>query len=123
MGMLLTQTKISNLSNSYPFALVITPSFAAAGQIFDFNATLPAIMAQLLALTFFLDVTWFGPVRTVLQQRQSKITKALTGQSSSADAIISLQLESDTLLREARSSAANLAITKSSNSAHSEAAL
>merc|ERR1719454_1598507 len=50
---------------------------AEAGKIFDFNLTLPAMAAQILALMLFLDKTWFGPVGKVLDDRETAIRNNL----------------------------------------------
>jgi F-type H+-transporting ATPase subunit b len=54
---------------------------AGTGKVFDFNATLPLMLAQLLILMVFLDKTWFGPVGELLDRRD-KLLKVKISQIS-----------------------------------------
>ena len=53
------------------------PAEAAAGKIFDFNLTMPIMVAEFVALMVFLDKTWFTPVGAVLDARDKLIREKL----------------------------------------------
>merc|ERR1719207_292656 len=81
------------------------PSFAGGGKIFDFNATLPAMVVQFLLLMVFLDKTWFGPVGKVLDERDIKIQSRLSSVKSGDDELEALSKEAEQLLKVARTEA------------------
>ncbi len=60
--------------------LLALPAHAEAGKIFDFNLTLPVMVAEFLLLMVFLDKFWFTPVGKVLDERDAKI-RSLLGDS------------------------------------------
>merc|ERR1711933_487205 len=78
------------------------PAIAEAGKIFDFNLTLPLQMFNLLALTFFLDKTWFGPVGKVLDDRDEMIRKKLGGAKGNNDEVDRLTKEAEDIVKKAR---------------------
>merc|ERR1712093_283648 len=85
--------------------LLALPSHAGAGKIFDFNATLPAMVVQFLALMVFLDKTWFGPVGKVLDERAAKVRARLSSVRAGDEELQCLQDEAETLLKNARAEA------------------
>merc|ERR1712093_602971 len=92
-----------------------------AGKVFDFDATLPAMAAQFLLLTLFLEKTWFGPVGKVLDERNDKILTRVKSLSEVTGELDSLQNEAETLLKEARAEAkAKIAEAKVNSAAKAE---
>ena len=57
----------------------ITPK----GGLFDFNATLPLMALQFLALTILLNLLYYKPVSNVLDDREEYIRNSLTSASAS----------------------------------------
>merc|ERR1719326_1878816 len=80
---------------------MVIPAHSEAGKIFDFNATLPIMVAQFIFLMVFLDKTWFGPVGNVLDEREAKIRDRLR-QATGTDELDSLTAEADMILECAK---------------------
>lgn len=53
------------------------------GGLFDFNATLPLMALQFLALTVILNLLYYKPVSNVLEDREEYIRNSLTSASAS----------------------------------------
>nr|YP_009399502.1 ATP synthase CF0 subunit II [Dictyomenia sonderi]ARW69108.1 ATP synthase CF0 subunit II [Dictyomenia sonderi] len=53
------------------------------GGLFDFNATLPLMALQFLALTVILNLLYYKPVSNVLDDREEYIRNSLTSASAS----------------------------------------
>mmetsp|Transcript_5648 Transcript_5648/g.16139 ORF Transcript_5648/g.16139 Transcript_5648/m.16139 type:complete len:227 (+) Transcript_5648:80-760(+) len=53
--------------------ILALPAAAEPGKIFDFNLTLPIMIAELLALVVFLNLTWFTPLGNILEERDSSL--------------------------------------------------
>nr|YP_010851611.1 ATP synthase CF0 subunit II [Echinothamnion hystrix]WGH14593.1 ATP synthase CF0 subunit II [Echinothamnion hystrix] len=53
------------------------------GGLFDFNATLPLMALQFLALTLVLNFLYYKPVATILDDREEYIRNSLTSASAS----------------------------------------
>lgn len=53
------------------------------GGLFDFNATLPLMALQFLALTILLNLLYYKPVSNVLDDREEYIRNSLTSASAS----------------------------------------
>nr|YP_009395783.1 ATP synthase CF0 subunit II [Herposiphonia versicolor]ARW64763.1 ATP synthase CF0 subunit II [Herposiphonia versicolor] len=53
------------------------------GGLFDFNATLPLMALQFLALTLILNVLYYKPVSSILDNRDEYIRNTLTNASAS----------------------------------------
>nr|ARW69886.1 ATP synthase CF0 subunit II [Polysiphonia teges] len=53
------------------------------GGLFDFNATLPLMALQFLALTILLNLLYYKPVSLVLDDREEYIRNSLTSASAS----------------------------------------
>merc|ERR1711976_52973 len=87
-------------------AITTLPALAT-GKVFDFNASLPAMVVNFLLLMVFLETTWFGPVGKVLDERDAKIRSRLNSVKTGDDELESLTKESESLLKDARSEAQN----------------
>nr|QCI08023.1 ATP synthase CF0 subunit II [Plumaria plumosa] len=55
----------------------------AKGGLFDFNATLPLMALQFLALTVILNLIFYKPVGNILDERDEYIRNSLTTASAS----------------------------------------
>ncbi len=53
------------------------------GGLFDFNATLPLMALQFLALTLVLNIIYYKPVSIILDDREEYIRNTLTSASAS----------------------------------------
>nr|YP_009396397.1 ATP synthase CF0 subunit II [Polysiphonia scopulorum]ARW65583.1 ATP synthase CF0 subunit II [Polysiphonia scopulorum] len=53
------------------------------GGLFDFNATLPLMALQFLALTVILNLLYYKPISNVLDDREEYIRNSLTSASAS----------------------------------------
>ena len=51
---------------------------AAEGGLFDFDATLPLMAVQVVALTFILNALFFKPVGKVVEEREGYVTTSRT---------------------------------------------
>lgn len=56
---------------------------SSKGGLFDFNATLPLMALQFLALTLALNLLYYKPVSCVLDDREEYIRNSLTSASAS----------------------------------------
>ncbi|KAJ7559803.1 hypothetical protein O6H91_04G102100 [Diphasiastrum complanatum] len=91
-------------------AFVVTTVLAAApalaeeekGKIFDFNLTLPIIVAEFLLLMVALDNIWFKPVAKVMDERDEAIRSKLLGVRDNSGDIKKLQEEAEALIKAAR---------------------
>merc|ERR1712060_784350 len=96
--------------------------FAEAGKIFDFNATLPIMAAQFIALMIFLDKNWFSPVGKVLDQRNEKVRTLLCSFNDGREELVALQTEAETILKDARTEAkAKISEAKTNSAEKAEA--
>nr|QCI08231.1 ATP synthase CF0 subunit II [Pterothamnion crispum] len=57
-------------------------STEAQGGLFDFNATLPLMALQFLALTVILNLIYYKPVGNILDERDEYIRNSLTAASA-----------------------------------------
>jgi len=51
---------------------------ASEGGLFDFDATLPLMAVQVVALTFILNALFFKPVGQVVEEREGYVTTSLS---------------------------------------------
>ena len=63
-----------------PLAQMLAMS-EGAGGLFDFNATLPLMALQFIALTTILTFVYYKPVGTLLEERETLISSNLTNAS------------------------------------------
>merc|ERR1712100_816234 len=104
--------------------LTVIHAHAAAGKVFDFNGTLPAMVFQFLLLMVFLEKSWFGPVGKVLDDRDAKIRARLSSVKAGGEELDAIQAESEALLKDARAEAqTKISEARSKASANSEAML
>jgi len=72
-------------------ANILTASPANAGVLFDFNLTLPIIMAQFLVLMFVLDKVVFSPVGEILNERDADMKSKMNQGESNEEQIAALE--------------------------------
>ena len=85
--------------------LAAAPASAAAGKLFDFDATLPIMAGEILLLMVVLDKTWFTPVGKVLDDRDEKIRGMISGVQDNTDDIAKMEEEAKQVVADARASA------------------
>ena len=102
-------------------ALLAAPAFAEAGKIFDFNATLPIMAAQFLALMIVLDKLIYSPVGKVLDERDADLRTKLEAVKDNAGDLLKYTTEADAIIKAARDEAAS-EIGKAKAAAEEEAA-
>ena len=85
--------------------LAAAPASAAAGKLFDFDATLPIMAGEILLLMVVLDKTWFTPVGKVLDDRDEKIRGMISGVQDNTDDITKMEEEAKQVVADARASA------------------
>jgi F-type H+-transporting ATPase subunit b len=92
--------------------IMAMPASAEAGKIFDFNLTLPVMAGQFLALMFFLDKFWFGPVGKVLDERDELIRSRLASVKGNSSDLEKFTLEAEQILKAARAEVSALIADK-----------
>lgn len=92
--------------------IMAMPAAAEAGKIFDFNLTLPVMAGQFLALMFFLDKFWFGPVGKVLDERDELIRSRLAAVKGNTSDLEKFTTEAEEILKAARGEVSALIASK-----------
>jgi len=87
-----------------PLAQMLAMS-EGAGGLFDFNATLPLMALQFIALTTILTFVFFKPVGTLLEERETLISSNLTNASERLLKADELYQQYDEQLKDARKNA------------------
>merc|ERR1712222_146903 len=72
------------------------------GRIFDFNSTLPIISSELIILTIFLVLTWFGPVAKILNDRSDILNFFLVEIVFASSEILKIRAYVEILIEEAK---------------------
>lgn len=78
------------------------------GGLFDFNATLPLMALQFLALTVILNIIFYKPVGNILDERDEYIRNSLTTASASLLKANELTQTYESELAESRKKAQNI---------------
>lgn len=86
-------------------AMMALGASADTGKIFDFNLTLPIMAGQFLLLMVFLDKTWFSPVGTLLEDRDSQLREKLATVKGNSGEVSNLQEQAEKILSDARAAA------------------
>jgi|TARA_B110000977_G_scaffold73682_1_gene99726 F-type H+-transporting ATPase subunit b len=87
-----------------PLAQMLAMS-EGAGGLFDFNATLPLMALQFIALTTILTFVYYKPVGTLLEERETLISSNLTNASERLLKADELYQQYDEQLKDARNNA------------------
>lgn len=85
-----------------------TCSEEAKGGLFDFNATLPLMSLQFIALTILLNILFYKPVGCILDERDEYIRNSLTTASASLVKADELTKKYENDLAESRKKAQNI---------------
>ncbi|KAK8535225.1 hypothetical protein V6N13_081363 [Hibiscus sabdariffa] len=81
------------------------PSVAAEiekAALFDFNLTLPIMMAQFLLLMFALDKVYFTPLGKFMDERDAAIKEKLSGVKDTSEEVKQLEEQANAVMRAAR---------------------
>ncbi|WP_320666960.1 F0F1 ATP synthase subunit B' [Prochlorococcus sp. MIT 1307] len=78
---------------------------ATEGGLFDFDATLPLMAAQVVLLTFILNALFFKPVGRVVEEREGYITTSRAEAKQKLAEVQRLESELRDQLKEARQAA------------------
>ncbi|CAO2816936.1 unnamed protein product [Amaranthus hypochondriacus] len=71
-------------------------------SLFDFNLTLPIIMAEFLLLMFALDKIYFTPLGDFMDQRDSAIKEKLADVKDTSSEVKQLEEQANAIMRAAR---------------------
>ena len=85
--------------------LALQESSADQGGLFDFNATLPLMALQFLALTIILNLIYYKPLSIILDERSEYIRNSLTAASAALDRANDLTNQYEYDLAESRKKA------------------
>ena len=78
---------------------------ASEGGLFDFDATLPLMAAQVVLLTFILNALFFKPVGRVVEEREDYVLTSQTDAKQKLAEVEKLEADLRSQLKEARKSA------------------
>ena len=78
---------------------------ASEGGLFDFDATLPLMAAQVVLLTYILSALFFKPVGRVVEEREDYVLNSQTEAKQKLAEVEKLEADLRTQLKEARQSA------------------
>jgi len=78
---------------------------ASEGGLFDFDATLPLMAVQVVALTFILNALFFKPVGKVVEEREGYVTTSLSEAKQKLSEAQRLDSELKKQLKQARQAA------------------
>ncbi|KAG1665060.1 hypothetical protein FOA52_012479 [Chlamydomonas sp. UWO 241] len=92
--------------------IAAAPSFAEAGKIFDFNATLPVMAGEFLLLMVILEKTWFTPVGAVLDKRDADIREKLSAVKDNTGDVEKFASEAAAILKAARAETSSMVNSK-----------
>nr|QCI07398.1 ATP synthase CF0 subunit II [Leiomenia cribrosa] len=90
------------------FLALQASSTEVEGGLFDFNATLPLMALQFLALTVLLNIIFYKPVSNILDERDEYIRNSLTTASASLLKANELTKKYEHELAESRKKAQNI---------------
>ena len=95
--------------NKLLFLLTVQESSTEAqGGLFDFNATLPLMALQFLALTVILNLIYYKPVGNILDERDEYIRNSLTAASAALSRANELTQKYEQDLAESRKMAQDI---------------
>jgi len=78
---------------------------ATEGGLFDFDATLPLMAVQVVALTFILNALFFKPVGRVVEERENFVTSSRAEAKKKLAEVERLEADLKNQLKEARQAA------------------
>jgi len=78
---------------------------ASEGGLFDFDATLPLMAAQVVLLTYILNILFFKPVGKVVEEREEYVVSSLAEAKKKLAQVEKLEADLKNQLKEARQAA------------------
>ena len=78
---------------------------ASEGGLFDFDATLPLMAVQVVALTFILNALFFKPVGKVVEEREGYVTTSRAEAKEKLSQVEKLEADLKSQLKQARKAA------------------
>jgi len=100
-------------SRGIPMKAMPVGDLAAAGKLFDFDATLPIVSAEFLTLMVILDKTMFTPIGKVMAERDEYIRSRTASLKDNGAEVAALEAEAAKLVADAQAEQkALLAATK-----------
>ncbi|GFZ08348.1 ATPase, F0 complex, subunit B/B', bacterial/chloroplast [Actinidia rufa] len=101
-----TPTSLKSLAAVAVAALAAAPPSLAEefekAALFDFNLTLPIIMAEFLFLMVALDKVWFSPLGKFMDDRDAQIREMLSGVKDTSSEVKELEEKATAVMRAAR---------------------
>nr|QCI06749.1 ATP synthase CF0 subunit II [Gayliella sp.] len=94
--------------NNLLIVLALQEASADQGGLFDFNATLPLMALQFLALTIILNIIYYKPLSNILDDRDAYIRNSLTAASAALDRANDLTKQYEYDLAESRKKAQDI---------------
>ena len=94
--------------NNLLIVLALQEASADQGGLFDFNATLPLMALQFLALTIILNIIYYKPLSNILDDRDEYIRNSLTAASAALDRANDLTKQYEYDLAESRKKAQDI---------------
>ena len=94
--------------NNLLIVLALQEAPADQGGLFDFNATLPLMALQFLALTIILNIIYYKPLSNILDDRDEYIRNSLTAASAALDRANDLTKQYEYDLAESRKKAQDI---------------
>nr|DAD27216.1 TPA_asm: hypothetical protein HUJ06_028684 [Nelumbo nucifera] len=98
-NMIMASSKALITASSFPTASTTKPRKAA---LFDFNLTLPAIMAEFLLLMFALDKIYFTPLGKFMDERDAAIKEKLNSVKDTSGEVKQLEEQAAAIMKAAR---------------------
>jgi len=89
-------------SRGIPMNAMPVGDLAAAGKLFDFDATLPIVSAEFLTLMVILDKTMFTPIGKVMAERDEYIRSRTASLKDNGAEVAALEAEAAKLVAEAQ---------------------
>jgi len=89
-------------SRGLPMNAMPLGEIAEAGKLFDFDATLPIVVAEFLTMMTILDKTMFTPLGKVMAERDEYIRSRTADLKGNSDEIAALEAKAKQITDEAR---------------------
>ena len=96
------------IMNNLLIVLALQEASTDQGGLFDFNATLPLMALQFLALTIILNIIYYKPLSNILDDRDAYIRNSLTAASAALDRANDLTKQYEYDLAESRKKAQDI---------------
>ncbi|GMH12457.1 hypothetical protein Nepgr_014298 [Nepenthes gracilis] len=97
-----TSAVVASMSLSYLLPLPSLAEEIEKAALFDFNLTLPIIMAEILLLRFALDKIYFTPLGNFIDERDAAIKEKLASVKDTSEEVKQLDEQAAAVMRAAR---------------------